>query len=550
MKKLVKRVPTLFLLGGLVCLLALAGGALALNPNEEEINDPNRGSVALDECGDCTWDYTGLRWLGSGGQGGRGTIHWPGGQTGNNYGQMCFTTDCEMSPNPSYAWCVDLYHPAQSAPYGVDIYPGVISGDSCHATQLQALAYLFAWHTPASIFEDDAYQVAIWKLTSFLDGGPNQGLPHFCYDAGRGYPNFADTPVYPYVNTVYCTNAPRNDQANSWALEAIGKNVVLPGDVWGDACYGPAIEGDYATVDIRLCLTRGDYAWSLNNTDLENIKVELAIQIGDGPVENGVFYTDEDGCIHLSVTQLIAERAPVTVSLCSRTAWPYAVIGCNESDRLNKQWLVIEGETDTLCQRWVFPGDKWLSVELAGFDAYTTADGVDLQWTTASESNADHWEIERCVNGTSTFEKLAELEAQNSASGATYRYADRYGVAGTTYDYRLIDVDASGVRTAHSTVSARFGETPAAVLEYNLADAYPNPFNPSTTISFTVPEVSEVTLRIFDVSGREVASLLNGPVNAGEHVVEWNAEGLPSGTYFYSLTAPNYTATKKLLLLK
>jgi len=551
MKKLAKRVQTLLLMGVMAWVLGQVGQVWAMDPNAEDITGPDRGAAILDDdCGDCSLDYTGLRWLGSGGQGGRGVVYWPGGQTGNNYGEMCFTSTCEAWGNPLYAWCTDVYHAAQSAPYGVDFDPALITDDSCRLAQLTALGYLFAWTTPTSIFQDDAYQLAVWKLSDIRNGSENDGIPHFCYDAGRGYPNFADTPVYPYVNTLYCSNAPRNDQANTWVLGSIGKNVILPGDVWADACLGPYIEGDYATVVLNFCLSRGAFAESVNNLGVANILVHLKYRVGTGDWQTWSGLTDEDGCVSLTITQPIRERRAVEVEICSNSSWPYQIKGCTEENYNHKQWLVIAGEVDTLCTRWEIPGDKWLSVELAGFDAYTTANGVDLQWSTASETNADRWEIERCVNGMNVFEKIAEVAAQNSATGATYSFADRNGVSGTTYDYRLVDVDANGVRTAHQTVSARFGDASATVLEYKLADAYPNPFNPSTTISFTVPEAGDVTLRIFDLSGREITTLVNGQVEAGEHTLEWTAEGLPSGTYFYTLSAANYTATKKLMLLK
>ncbi|MBL0060047.1 MAG: hypothetical protein IPP40_00720 [bacterium] len=77
-------------LAGLVMLFSIS--AWALNPDESQISDPNHGNTALDDgCGACSIDYTGLRYLGTGGQDGRGTIHWPGGSTGNNYGQMVST---------------------------------------------------------------------------------------------------------------------------------------------------------------------------------------------------------------------------------------------------------------------------------------------------------------------------------------------------------------------------------------------------------------------------------------------------------------------------
>jgi len=86
--------------------------------------------------------------------------------------------------------------------------------------------------------------------------------------------------------------------------------------------------------------------------------------------------------------------------------------------------------------------------------------------------------------------------------------------------------------------------------EYALYQAYPNPFNPSTTISYQLPMQSQVTLKIFDVLGREVATLVNGVEEPGYKSVNFDASGLPSGIYYYRLQAGNYVETKKLLLLR
>jgi len=544
-------VPKTFWVACLVLSLTVAG--LAMHPNATAIQDPNGGTTSLDDpCGMCALDYTGLRYSGSGGQGGRGTIHWPGGSTGNNYGQMCFASTCEVLGNPLYAWCVDLYHPAETQNYGVDYFPAVITDDSCRKTQLTALAYLMAWNYPTTTFQDDATQLAIWKLSSIRDGGPNDGLPHFCYDAGIGYPNFGDTPTYPYVNTVYGTNPARNDTANAMVLNALGKNVVLPGDAMADECIGPNIVDDMATVTLKFCLTRGELATEIvNDTCVGNIKFICTMQVGDGEPTTQTVYTDENGCFQFDVTQSTLNPQPVAVSYCTNFSWPVGLVGCAEEDFTNNQWLVWALEPQDTCYYFEFPGDKWLSVELANFGAVSTTNGVDLEWTTASEADAQSWEVLRSVEGANQYAKIAELAAQNSATGATYHFGDRAGVTGTSYEYRLVDVDLSGVRTEHpGTAIAVFGTSPASVLEYSLADAYPNPFNPSTTLSFTLPEAAKVQLKIYDLSGREVAALVNGTISAGEHRVEWNAEGMPSGTYFYSLSAPGFTSTKKLLLLK
>ena len=94
------------------------------------------------------------------------------------------------------------------------------------------------------------------------------------------------------------------------------------------------------------------------------------------------------------------------------------------------------------------------------------------------------------------------------------------------------------------------GDVIAGVTEYSLDQNYPNPFNPSTTINFSVPQNSQVTLKIYDVLGKEVSTLINQVVPAGNHEVQFDATGLPSGVYFYNLTAGNFVENKKMMLMK
>ena len=85
---------------------------------------------------------------------------------------------------------------------------------------------------------------------------------------------------------------------------------------------------------------------------------------------------------------------------------------------------------------------------------------------------------------------------------------------------------------------------------FALEQNYPNPFNPSTTIQYDLPVAGFVTLKVFDVLGREVAVLVQEYLKAGQYNVTFNAEGLPSGVYLYRIQAGDFVATKRLLLLK
>jgi hypothetical protein len=85
---------------------------------------------------------------------------------------------------------------------------------------------------------------------------------------------------------------------------------------------------------------------------------------------------------------------------------------------------------------------------------------------------------------------------------------------------------------------------------YILDQNYPNPFNPTTSINYQLPITGHVTLKVYDILGREIATLVNKTLSKGSHNVNWNATNLTSGVYFYQLRAGNYISTKKMLLLK
>lgn len=130
--------------------------------------------------------------------------------------------------------------------------------------------------------------------------------------------------------------------------------------------------------------------------------------------------------------------------------------------------------------------------------------------------------------------------AKNGAS-VQFTVGDTNAVGGT--------VAVAGIQwtTATPTAVRQVTGTPA---EFSLAQNYPNPFNPSTTIRFALPDRQAVTLRVFNLLGEEVATIVNQTLGAGEHVVEFNATGLATGMYLYKLQAGSMTQTRRMLLVK
>ena len=86
--------------------------------------------------------------------------------------------------------------------------------------------------------------------------------------------------------------------------------------------------------------------------------------------------------------------------------------------------------------------------------------------------------------------------------------------------------------------------------EFSLSEAYPNPFNPSTTIDFSVPSESVVNIGIYDVSGRNIQTLVNDNYQPGYYSIVWDGAGHSSGVYFVKMTSGSYTQTQKLMMIK
>jgi len=123
-----------------------------------------------------------------------------------------------------------------------------------------------------------------------------------------------------------------------------------------------------------------------------------------------------------------------------------------------------------------------------------------------------------------------------------------------TYYYRVTSIDKAGNQSGYSAEigSVILGVDPQAQVpqSFKLYQNYPNPFNPSSKIRFDVPKDGEVTIRIYDILGREIATLSSGKWTAGIHEVVWNAQNIPSGVYLVRMTAENYVSVMKLILAK
>jgi hypothetical protein len=195
---------------------------------------------------------------------------------------------------------------------------------------------------------------------------------------------------------------------------------------------------------------------------------------------------------------------------------------------------------------WVYGWPQWnVAVDLASFEAVSSDGMITLNWRTMSEISNASWIIER--DG----EMIATLEGQGDKETSTdYTYTDRDVVNGLTYSYTLKAVNYDGNEDVYGPVTATPVASGTLPSEYALSQNYPNPFNASTVIRYSLASNDHVSLKIYNVYGQEVASLVDADQKAGQYTVQWNGSGIGSGVYFYRIAADNFTETKKMLLLK
>ncbi len=195
------------------------------------------------------------------------------------------------------------------------------------------------------------------------------------------------------------------------------------------------------------------------------------------------------------------------------------------------------------------PVDNPLPVELASFTGRTVFNGIELNWRTASELNNAGYAIFRNGTEIANFREYPSLRGKGtSPTGAQYQFVDSRVQPGVEYRYTLRSIDFDG--TVHDYATTVTLRANPMVTEFRLDQNFPNPFNPSTVISYQLPASSEVSLVVYDMLGREVQTLVNTRQAAGSYQVQFNAASLTSGVYFYRLQAGSFLETKKMLLVK
>jgi hypothetical protein len=209
----------------------------------------------------------------------------------------------------------------------------------------------------------------------------------------------------------------------------------------------------------------------------------------------------------------------------------------------------------------VFLNQLTVPVELTSFTAFINEDDVQLNWTTATETNNQGFEILRGIypanNGTQNdneWKSIGFVPGYGTSTAKHFYSFNDENLSEGKYQYRLKQIDFNGSFEYSDVAEVEI----LSSVKFSLEQNYPNPFNPSTKIRYSIPSVIAsgtkqsqlVTLKVCDVIGNEIATLVNEEKPSGEYEVEFNAGEIPSGIYFYQLKSGNYFETKKMILLK
>jgi hypothetical protein len=200
-----------------------------------------------------------------------------------------------------------------------------------------------------------------------------------------------------------------------------------------------------------------------------------------------------------------------------------------------------------------------LPVELVSFAAEVTGNNVLLNWVTASEINNRGFEIQRVLSteyGVLRWEVIGFVEGHGTTTETNfYSFIDE-NLSQGKYQYRFKQIDFDGTFEYSNVIEIEV-ELPQ---QFALYQNYPNPFNPSTKIKYAIPNPDNplhgatrgglVTLKVYDILGNEVATLVNEEKQPGIYEIEFDASDLTSGIYFYRLKSDSFVQTRKMMLIR
>ncbi|MGB3018731.1 MAG: T9SS type A sorting domain-containing protein [Ignavibacteria bacterium] len=352
-----------------------------------------------------------------------------------------------------------------------------------------------------------------------LDTGSSAGQDFLEFDIDMTWTNSGVAPTFQYAGGQYFFdfNKAAIKAGTTWQMSIASSGIPVPFQPRNPTVY--------------TATTPGQLRWAVNTFP------------GAG---NGLFFAPNEtkNIVRVRIVanggdQNFADNATLDLAFRNGPANPFTKIFCYTVDNVNTD--ITTAATHTISIQNI-P----LPVELASFTAVTNRNNVTLNWATSKETNNQGFEVERSLVGANSWAKAGTVTG-NGTTNETKSYSFTERVTTGNYSYRLKQIDFNGNFEFHNLSSEVNVGVPS---EFALSQNYPNPFNPSTKIDYDIATDGNVSVVLFDMSGREVAKLVNDFKTAGYYTVNFNASNLSSGMYFYRISASNFSQTKKMVLVK
>lgn len=329
----------------------------------------------------------------------------------------------------------------------------------------------------------------------------------------------------PTITTAYAVGTSgmimkSSDAGDNWTQQISGTAETLLDVFFSDHLTGTAVGMN----GIILRTTNGGNDWTMQESgvyaDLTSVSFAGDL-IGVVAAGNTLLKTKDGGASWVSEANLLTSVVDVVLI-----------------DPLNL--VAVGGFTDIVARRGV-P----VPVFFCDFTAQLSPHGVELEWAVIGAEPVIGYRLYRSENGAPPASITEELLPVDATS-----YTDRDVRSSAEYEYTLVSVQSDGTESYSSPVSIKLPAASAA-----LHQNYPNPFRPETTIRFVMPERAHVSLRVYDVAGHLVSTLVDGVRRAGGQEVVWdgrdmNGAAVSSGIYFYQLSTGHQFLTRKMILLK
>jgi hypothetical protein len=318
----------------------------------------------------------------------------------------------------------------------------------------------------------------------------------------------------------------------------------------------PNVDGNYAGFQVTGVNVANDLSFDIISTGVENDRdpyPSLMMPVADGEgnartafVYNTVRNVDTDQLVDMEEDNSGYPESRRVMGVAATSLYRNIVTYGVDWRHFGDPQSMLRAAFDFIESN----GGLVVPVELTNFTAEHVSNRVDLSWSTSSESNSAQFEVEKAVKtdaGRSVFNKIDEVAAAgNSAVTRYYRSTDREITSGETYIYRLKMVDLDGEFEYSNEVEVSIDATNGI----SLHEVMPNPVQSTSTMQYTLSSDMEVSIKLYDVTGKAVANLVDGFRTAGTHELTLNAQDLPSGSYSIVLTANGTMLTRNVNIVK